>query len=83
MKNGPATSNYYNEQAMRGARGKRSLEKGEGWRTYSDEDGVDKMGGSDVTPPKLALAEFLAITLDKPTCDSMGNRPSSIIRVNA
>jgi hypothetical protein len=39
-----------------------------------------------VTPPKLALAnlvELLAITLDKPTCDLIGNRPSSIIRVNA
>jgi hypothetical protein len=35
---------------------------------------------------KLALAnlvELLAITPDKPTYDPMGNRPSSIIRVNA
>jgi hypothetical protein len=39
-----------------------------------------------VTPPKLALAnltELLAITLDKPTYDSIGNHHSSIIRVNA
>jgi hypothetical protein len=37
-------------------------------------------------PPKLALAnlaELLAITPDKPTCDLMGNRPFSIIKVNA
>jgi hypothetical protein len=37
-------------------------------------------------PPKLDLAnlaELLAITPDKPTCDFMRNRPSSIIRVNA
>ena len=36
--------------------------------------------------PKLALAnlaELLAITPDKPTCDTIGNCPSSIIRVNA
>ena len=39
-----------------------------------------------VMPPKLALAnlaKLLTITPDKPTCDSMGNYPSSIIKVNA
>jgi hypothetical protein len=38
-----------------------------------------------VTPPKLALAnlvKLLAITQDKTTCESMGNHPSSIIKVN-
>jgi hypothetical protein len=39
-----------------------------------------------VMPPKSTLAnltKLLAITPNKPTCDSMRNLPSSIIKVNA
>jgi hypothetical protein len=55
-------------------------------KLLEEGDNEDKICNGNVMPPKLALAnlaELLAIILDKPTCDSMGNRPSSIIRVNA
>ena len=55
-------------------------------KLLEEGDNEDKICHGNVMPPKLALAnlaELLVITLDKPSCDSMENRPSSIIRVNA